>query len=44
LQVESSEPRCQGAVREHRSDLHNTLCPKFLAFAAETAQRIIEGL
>lgn len=34
----------EGAARAKDLDLHNTLCPKFVAFAARTAQRIIEGL
>lgn len=33
----------EGRARANDLDLHNKLCPKFVAFAAETAQRLIEG-
>ncbi len=33
----------EGLARAKELDLHNKLCPKFVEFAAETAQVIIEG-
>ena len=32
----------EGMARAKELDLHNKLCPKFVAFAAEAAQRLIE--
>lgn len=33
----------EGMASAKERDLHNTLCPRFVAFAAETAQGLIEG-
>lgn len=33
----------EGRARAMELDLHNKVCPKFVAFAAQTAQRLIEG-